>query len=128
MKINMKVFAFAGALATLAILAGCTSVRPLSSTPPSPVITLTAAATVRGIFSKATFPAGDYKATLEDHGGYYYQAPGKIVANDILVWMYDGGLYVKRGSEVPERYYLIKDNGQTTIGRFGTLPTYELKR
>jgi hypothetical protein len=125
---NKNAPAFGCALVAAVLLAGCTSVRPLSSTPPAPVITLTTPATVRGIFSKATFPAGEYKATLEDNGGYYYQAPGKIVANDILVWMYDGGLYVKRGTEVPDQYYLIKENGQTTIGRFGTLPTYELKR
>jgi hypothetical protein len=116
-------------LAAATLLVGCSSLQPLSSTPPAPVITLTAPATVKGVFgSTLTFPAGDYKAIMEDKGGFYYEAPGKIIAKDLMASLYDGGLYVKKESEVPERFYLITHAGQPGTARFHTLPEYQLKR
>ena len=108
------------------ILTGCTSLRPISSKPPESAIVLSAPVTIREIVTTATFPAGEYHPLYEDDGGYYYQAPTKVVANDIFSYMYDGGLYVERGTNEPTKWYVIGQNGQKTLGRFKTIPPHQL--
>lgn len=108
------------------LLTGCSSLRPISSTPPESAIRLNEPVTIHEFLSKATFPAGEYHPLYEDNDGYYYQAPSKIVANDLFSYMYDGGLYVKRGGTEPTEWYIIVQNGQKNMGRFKTVPPHEL--
>ena len=107
-------------------LTGCSTLRPLASKPPESAIVLVEPVTIREIFSKATFPAGEYRPLFEDNGGYYFQAPSKVVANDIFSYMYDGGLYVKRGTNEPTHWYVVGQNGQKTVGRFKSIPAHKL--
>lgn len=108
------------------VLAGCASLRPLESKPPASAIVLKSPVTVRELFSKEIFPAGEYRPLYEDDHGFYFQAPAKIVANDIISYMYDGGLYVQRGDNAPTKWYIVFQNGQKQMGTFKTIPPFEL--
>ena len=72
-----------------------------------------------------TFPAGQYRFENEDKRGYYFHAPGKVLEDDVGVYAYEGGLYVRRGASGPTDWYLIKD-GQTKISRFKKIPPYKV--
>ncbi len=104
---------------------GCSSLRPIASKPPASAIVFSQPVTVRRIFLKATFPSGEYRPLFEDNGGFYFQSPTKVVANDLGGSMYDGGIYVKRGSNDPTHWYLIVHHGEMTMGRFGSVPPHE---
>src|SRR5450631_1604235 len=99
MSITMITVSLAGLLLT-----GCSSLRPISSKPPESAIMLTAPVTIREFVTTVTFPAGEYRPLYEDDGGYFFQAPAKVVANDIFSYMYDGGLYVERGTNEPTKW------------------------
>lgn len=75
-----------------------------------------------------TFPVGIYKPAYEDDHGIYFEAPGKVLVDDIATYAFDGGLYVLRGETAPLRWYVIRPNGRRTMGRFKTIPVYTLVR
>jgi len=69
-------------------------------------------------------PAGEYRPLYEDDQVYYYQAPSKVVVNDLTSLLYDGGIYVQRGSTTPAGWYYICADGTQQSGTFSTpLPT-----
>ena len=109
-------------------LAGCSSLRPLASKPPATVITLAAPLIIKeALWSETVLPAGDYRATLEDNGGYYYAAPAKLIRNDTVAWQLDGGLYLPKGSTAPTHYYVVGQHHATGLYRLKVQPQYELK-
>jgi hypothetical protein len=100
------------------IFSGCASMRVISSTPPVKEIVVEQPAEFTfGLATKLTMPAGEYKPTLEDNSGYYYQAPSKLVARDILSYVADGGLFIKRGETVPSRWYAIDEQNFVKTGK-----------
>jgi hypothetical protein len=109
------------------VLAGCSTLRPITTEPPASTIVLTAPFSIEQM-SKATFPAGEYRALCEDDGGYYYQAPTKIVANALFSYLYEGGLYVKRGEDQPTEWYIIGQGSRLTRGQLKTIPPHQMKR
>jgi hypothetical protein len=119
------------AIATFALFAllltGCTSLEPISSKPPESAIVLKTSAKFTGILYTVTFPPGEYRPLYEDSGGYYYQAPAKVIGHDIMSYMLDGGLYVERTTNEPTQWYIINpQNGQKTMGRCFELPEHTL--
>lgn len=99
-------------------LAGCASMKALSSTPPVKAIVLEKSAEFRfGLGSKISLPAGEYKPVMEDDHGYFYQAPSKLVARDIFSYVADGGVFVKRGEKAPSLWYAIDEHNYTKTGR-----------
>jgi|SRR5665647_764467 len=109
------------------LITGCTSLRPLSSKPPESAIVLKSPAKFPGFLYTVTFPAGEYRPLYEDDGGYYYQAPAKVIGHDIISYMFDGGLYVERAANEPTQWYIIDpQNGQKTMGHCKTLPDHTL--
>jgi hypothetical protein len=104
--------------------------RPISSKPPESAIVLKSTFTVHSaLLDTATFPAGEYRPLYEDNGGYYFQAPSKVIIHSagIVNYMFDGGVYVKRGSNEPtEWYFTDQHNGTPRMGRFKTATPYEL--
>ena len=72
-----------------------------------------------------TFPAGKYRPMYEDDGGYYFEAPSKVLVDDIGVYGYEGGVYIRRGENAPTEWYLIRPNGRRSMGKFKTPPTYK---
>jgi hypothetical protein len=107
---------------------GCASLRPLGSTPPASVIELTEPMTIRYMLQGDTIlPAGEYRATLEDNGGYYYAAPAKLIRNDTVGWQLDGGLFLKKGSQKPTHYYVVGQHHATGLYRLKTEPKFKLK-
>jgi hypothetical protein len=117
-----------------AALAGCShfqhgsssSFHAIDSDSSKPSIELTVPAVVSDQGATTTFPAGKYKPVYEDEGGYYYEAPGKVILDDIATYAFDGGVYVKRGHTNPSRWYVIRPNGRRTTGRFKTPPMYKV--
>ena len=102
--------------------------RPIKSEAPAS-IELTAPAVVSDQGVATTFPPGRYKPVYEDERGYYYEAPKKVLADDVAVYAFDGGVYVVRGETAPTRWYVMRPNGRRTMGRFKQPPPYEvLKR
>lgn len=107
---------------------GCASLRPLGSAPPASVIELTEPMTIRYMLQGDTIlPAGEYRATLEDNGGYYYAAPAKLIRNDTVGWQLDGGLFLKKGSQKPTHYYVVGQHHATGLYRLKTEPKFKLK-
>ena len=123
------------AIAVVAALfvAGCSSLQQLKSSPPKPIsskppesaIVLTAPVTVNEKDATNVFPPGKYLPLYEDKGGYYFQAPGKVLVNDVASYGYDGGLYVARGATEPIEWYVMGASGKT-MGRFKTVPPHKL--
>ena len=101
------------------------SPRPISSKPPESAIVLSAPVTVRDQDATDTFPAGKYRPLYEDRGGYYFEAPAKILVDDVAVFAYDGGFYVARGATEPTRWYVSREN-RKTMGRFKKIPPHTL--
>ena len=118
-KAPLKIAGFIAALLAVFCLSGCSSMRPIASEPPVPGIFVTAPFSVSIVFRSAAFPAGRYLPSYEDNGGYYYQAPTKIVERGLLLnHICDGGLYVKRGTKEAKQWYVIEGSGGTFFGRF----------
>ena len=111
------------------VMCGCASrqsaLRPIASDAPAS-IELTAPVIVSDQGASTTFPPGKYKPVFEDERGYYYEAPKKVLRDDIAVYAFDGGVYVVRGETAPTRWYIIRPNGRRTMGRFKTPPSYEV--
>src|SRR5881227_553900 len=90
------------AVCTLVVV-GCSSLhrgssfRAVSSNPPASAIELTAPATVTDMGATTTFPVGKYRPVYEDDRGYYFEAPRKVLVDDIATYAFDGGVYVLRG-------------------------------
>jgi hypothetical protein len=109
------------------LLTGCTSLRPISSKPPESAIVLKTPAKYPGFLYTVTFPAGEYRPLYEDSGGYYYQAPSKVIGHDIMSYMLDGGLYVERTTNEPTKWYVIDpQNGRMRMGQCKPLPEHTL--
>jgi len=116
-------------LASLAVLAlaGCATMRPLSSKPPLAKIVLSVPFTSSGwsgilppVKYGVILPAGEYRPMYEDDQYYYYQAPAKVVVNDLTSLMFDGGIYVTRGTTTPRGWYYVGEDGTQTFGKFQT--------
>jgi hypothetical protein len=111
--------------------AGCSGLRqdpsphPISSKPPESAIVLSAPVTVGDQTAIDTFPAGKYRPLYEDRGGYYFEAPAKVVVDDVAVFAHEGGLYVTRGATEPTRWYVSHPSGKT-MGRFKKIPPHTL--
>jgi len=101
------------------------SPRAISSKPPAS-IKLTAPATVSDQGATTTFPPGKYQPVFEDDEGYYYEAPEKVLVDDIATYAFDGGVYIRRGQTSPDRWYVIRPNGRRTSGRFKHPPPYKV--
>jgi hypothetical protein len=121
-------------LAVVAVLVtGCSSLpqlkssppKPISSRPPESAIVLTAPVTVNAKGATNVFPPGRYRPLYEDKGGYYFQAPDKVLVNDVASYGYDGGVYVRRGSTEPTEWYVMGASGKT-MGHFKTIPPHTL--
>lgn len=98
--------------------------KPISSKPPASAIMLDAPVTVNEKGATNVFPKGKYEPVYEDKGGYYFQAPGKVLVSDVAYYGYDGGLYVARGSTEPTQWYVMGPSGKT-MGRFKTIPKHK---
>jgi hypothetical protein len=118
---------FLAAVLAVVALTACSSLRPITSDPPASAVLLFAPFSIEQ-FSKATFPSGEYRALYEDDGGYYYQAPTKIVANALFSYLYDGGLYVKRGATEPTDWFVIGQGGRITMGPLTAIPPHQMKQ
>lgn len=122
---------FAAVLAVLLVSMGCSSLnrgasfRAITSEPSLRAIELITPAVVSEEGATTTFPAGKYKAAFEDDRGVYYEAPRKVLVDDIGVYGFDGGVYVMRGKSAPTHWYIIRPNGRRTMGKFKTSPTYK---
>ena len=131
MKIRSRREALFAVVALSVAAAGCSSLRsnqslrPISSEPPESAIVLNAPAVVSESGTITTFPTGEYHPVYEDRGGYYFQAPTKVLVDDVAVFAYEGGLYVPRGDTEPTRWYVIHTNGQKKMGRFRKIPQYK---
>jgi hypothetical protein len=110
----------------LIVFAGCSSIRPVTSTPPVSAIVVSEGFTVHEL-SRENFPAGEYKPVFEDGDGFYYQAPIKVIANLMFTYVGDGGLYLKNGEKEPSQWYFITEGGHMTRGTFTVAPKCELK-
>ena len=122
----------AAAVGIVAIVGACSALHPgasfraISSTPPASAIKLSAPAVVTDMGTTTTFPPGKYRPMYEDDGGYYYEAPSKVLVDDIGVYGFDGGLYLPRGKTAPSGWYIIRPNGRRSTGHFKTAPLYQL--
>jgi hypothetical protein len=121
------------AIATVCLFAsGCSSLHSgssfgeVKSKPPASVIELKAPAIVTEEGATTTFPVGKYKPAYEDEHGYYYEAPSKVMVDDIGVYGFEGGLYLSRDKNTVNGWYLIRPNGRRSTGHFKTLPHYKL--
>ena len=121
----------AAAGAAAVVLAGCAgaSMEPLSSRPPVAKLTLAAPFKSSGwsgymppIRYSVILPAGVYQPLYEDSQAYYYQAPSKVVVNDLVSLLYDGGMYIMRGETQPQGWYYIDEDGTQTSRPFKTAP------
>jgi hypothetical protein len=119
-------------LAVALLISGCSSLhkqssfRAVTSHPPLSAIELTKPATVTEEGATTTFPAGKYRAMYEDDGGYYFEAPSKVIVDDVGVYGFDGGVYIQRGKTAPTGWYVIRPNGRRSMGRFKTAPMYKV--
>jgi hypothetical protein len=112
------------------MLSGCAAtLRPISSKPPVAKIVLAAPFSVSGwsgylppVKFGVILPAGEYRPLYEDDQFYYYQAPSKVVVNDFSSLMFDGGMYVQRGSTTPSGWYYVDQDGSQVSGGFSTAP------
>src|SRR5262249_34270867 len=102
------------------------SFRAITSTPQASAIELKVPAVVTEEGATTTFPVGKYKPVYEDEHSYYYEAPRKVLVDDIGVYGFDGGLYVSRDKTTVTGWYLIRPNGRRTTGHFKTLPQYKV--
>lgn len=103
--------------------------RPISTPPPLAKFVLPAPFSVTawsGVLPplpyRVILPAGEYRPLYEDDQVYYYQAPSKVVVNDLSSLLYDGGIYVARGSTRLLGWYYIDEDGTQKSGEFKTPP------
>lgn len=109
-------------------LVGCSSLRPLSSTASPATIKLESPLIITHFLGGETIlPAGDYRATMEDKGGYYYAAPAKLIGNGGGGWLLDGGFYLPKGAATPSHYYSVGQHHAITLHRLKQLPQHETK-
>ena len=117
----------AAAALAFATLAGCATMRPLSSKPPLARIVLPAqfdnkawAGLLPPLPYHVILPPGEYRPLYEDDQYYYYQAPSKVVVNDLSSSLYDGGVLVARGTTRPYGWYYVDstENGSINEGPF----------
>jgi hypothetical protein len=120
------------AVAVALLATGCSSrhkqssFRAIASQPPVSAIELITPATVSEEGATTTFPAGKYRPMYEDDHGYYFEAPRKVIVDDVGVYGFDGGVYIQRGKTVPTEWYLIRPNGRRSMGHFKTPPIYKV--
>ena len=110
---------------------GCTtfnkhsSFHEVSAKPSLPTIELLKPAFVTDQGTTTTFPPGKYKPAYEDEGGSYFEAPRKVLVEDIGVYGFDGGVYVPHGKRAPTEWYIIRPNGRRSMGHFKEPPVYK---
>lgn len=61
----------------------------------------------------------------EDDQYYYYQGPAKLVVNTPGSFLFDGGVYVARGTTTPGGWYYVDDQGAQVTGPFKTPLQYK---
>jgi hypothetical protein len=117
---SLAVFSFAGCAA---------SMRPISSKPPLAKITFPAPFDASGWHPglmpakyHVLLPAGEYRPLYEDDQSYYFQAPSKVVVNDPGTFLFDGGIYVPRGTTKPAGWYYVDQDGSPYTGAFNVPP------
>ena len=110
------------------LITGCTSLQPISTKPPESAIVLKSTAKFSGFLCSFEFPAGEYHPLYEDDGGYYFQAPSKVISKKLLGdFMLDGGLYVVRNSSEPTKWYVIDpQTAQKNMDKISSLPEHTL--
>jgi hypothetical protein len=113
--------------AVICVVSGCSTFQPISSKPPVSSLVLAAPVTEKLALSTHILPAGEYKATYEDSGGYYYQAPSKVISKDFMAYLEDGGIYIPRGSTKPTRFYILANYGQKVLYHLPNSEGIELK-
>jgi hypothetical protein len=129
---HRKTPAIVAALLGGLVITGCSSfhhgsdVHAISSAPPIKAIELLSPATVNDEGKITAFPAGKYKAVYEDDRGFYFEAPSKVMVDDIAVYAYQGGVYLERGKTAPTGWYFIHPNGQRTTGHFRHPPLVKI--
>jgi hypothetical protein len=101
------------------------SFRAIASEPPVSAIELIKPASVSDMGATTTFPAGKYRPVYEDEHGYYFEAPSKVIVDDIGVYGFDGGVFIVRGKTAPTEWYLIRPNGRRSMGHFKTAPLFK---
>lgn len=115
----MRTIATFAALLAAFLLAGCGgtdrrhAIDPAGTTSTPPYLQLrskTSAGTLH-------FPAGLYVLDSEDHKGYYYRAPRKIVQRSFSGGLgRDGGIFVSKQDQRRLRGYVIMPGGLTHVG------------
>jgi len=131
MQVRPRTAVLAIAMSSM-LLAGCNSFnhgsgfRAIASTPPIKAIELTVPASVSDQGATTTFPVGKYKPAYEDDHGFYFEAPRKVLVDDIATYAFDGGVYVERGQTEPTHWYIIRPNGRRSTGKFKTIPSYKI--
>jgi hypothetical protein len=62
-------------------------------------------------------PAGDYRPSVEDETGIYYEAPSKVIMNEVFLGMhlkgrpFDGGIFLARSNpQVAKIYFVVPTN------------------
>jgi len=114
------------------LITGCSSLhkqssfRAVASHPSIAAIELVKPASVSEEGATTTFPAGKYRPMYEDDHGYYFEAPRKVIVDDVAVYAFDGGVYIQRGKTAPTEWYVIRPNGRRSMGRFKTAPIYKI--
>ena len=131
MQVRPRTAVLAIAMSSM-LLAGCNSIhhgssfRAIESKPPIKAIELTVPASVSDQGATTTFPVGKYKPAYEDDHGFYFEAPRKVLVDDIATYAFDGGVYVERGQTEPTHWYIIRPNGRRSTGKFKTIPSYKI--
>ena len=101
------------------LLAGCGGTDRRHTINPAGTTSVPQYLELRSNISTGTlhFPAGLYVLDSEDHKGYYYQAPRKIVQRSFSGrFGRDGGIFVSKQDQRRLRGYVIMPYGLTHVG------------
>ena len=109
-------------LGLLALLVGCSTLRPLSADKVfdgHPVKTTSVVVPADFSFKAGlvthTLPAGTYTPVLEDDHGIYFQSPRKHLMGGLFgPTLYDGGLFFKGDGQTDVYEYLIIEGSHST--------------
>jgi len=118
-RVPLCTIATFAALVAAFLLPGCggtdrrQSINPAGTTSAPPYLEL------RSKISAGTlhFPPGLYTLDSQDHKGYYYRAPRKIVQRGFSGGLgRDGGIFVSKQDQTRLRGYVIMPGGLTHVG------------
>ncbi|MBE2283052.1 MAG: hypothetical protein IAE77_06300 [Prosthecobacter sp.] len=119
----MKSLSFSCLLASLSLLASCSSVELAPAD--APPILLAQEETRECGQGQIVFPAGEYKAEVKSESGIYYKAPKRIRTLGVLIGRSEeGGIFVSKGAGNPQAAWFgdPKDNVDESPGTlFGAI-------